>query len=333
MAQASNPPQTADQRLAKSERAKTSVVIPVYNEVENIPPLVEEISETLESDTLADYRPYEIIFVEDGSDDGTEDLVDQLAFEFDEICAVHLKRSWGQSTALAAGIDEAAGDIIITMDGDRQNDPHDIPWLLAELADGADCVSGWRKDRNDPWHKTIPSAIQTRLAKATGPDINDFGCTLTAYRAEAIDEVDLRGERHRYIPAVLHDLGYEIREVEVNHRPREHGESRYGVGRLIRGFVDLLYHVFRVRYSTRPMHIFGGLGLLIFGLGIGLGMLLVGQRYLAGIALNTMLPKLLLSVSMTLFGFGMLAVGLVTELLTELLYADERPYRIDEVIE
>lgn len=317
---------------ATSQRVQTSVVVPVHNEAKNIPTLVEELAETFR-EAAAAYRPWELIFVEDGSTDGTADLVDGLAAEHDHISAIHLRRSWGQSAALAAGFDAARGDYIVPMDGDLQNDPADIPALLAEIARGADCVSGWRRDRDDPWHKTIPSAIQTRLAKLTGPDINDFGCTLTAYRTAAIDELDLRGERHRYIPAQLHELGYDVTEVEVNHRPRVNGESRYGAGRLVRGFVDLLYHVFAVRFRTRPMHFFGGVGLFLFFVGGLLGGWLLLENYLLGEQLLPNLPQLVLAVALSMFGFGFLALGLVVELLMEIRYANDTEFRVERVVE
>lgn len=311
----------------------TSVVVPVHNERDNLSTLLNEIDRVFLSGDMERWRPYEVIFVEDGSDDGTAEWVDEAAEANENVTAIHLKRSYGQSAALAAGFDRAGGEIIVPMDGDLQNDPADIPALLERLENGADCVSGWRRDRHDPWHKTVPSAIQTRLAKLTGPDINDFGCTLTAYTAEAIADIDLRGERHRYLPAQLHELGYDVTEVEVNHRPRRHGESRYGMGRLVRGFVDLLYHAFAVRYRTRPMHFFGGLGLLIFATGLGLGSWLLFENYFLGAELLPNLPQLVLSVTLGMFGFGLLALGFVVELLMEIRYSEDTEYRVDRVVE
>jgi len=178
----------------------------------------------------------------------------------------------------------------------------------------------------------VPSAIQTRLAKATGPDINDFGCTLTAYRAEALEALDLRGERHRYIPTQLHERGWDVTELEVNHRPRGAGKSRYGAGRLVRGMVDLLYHAFAVRYRSRPMHFFGGMGLLLFLAGVGLGGWLLVENYVLGASLMPNLPQLLLSVTLSMFGFGFFAVGLLTELVMEIRYRDETAYRVERIL-
>jgi len=306
-----------------------SVVLPAYNEAES---LGEVVATVVDICTGGDYE-FEVIVVDDGSTDETAERGERVAALYDEVQVVKLLRNFGQSAALAAGFDRARGEVIIPMDADGQNDPGDIPALLTRLEEGHDCVSGWRRDRDDSLAKRIPSAVQTRLATLTGPDIHDFGCTLTAYRAEAIAEVDLRGERHRYIPAQLHELGYDVTELAVTHHAREHGESHYGVGRLVRGFVDLVYHIFRTRYRARPMHIFGAIGLVTFGLGVGLGGWLVVQRYVFEVALLANLPKLLLSISLSLFGFGLFALGIVTELLTELLYANDRPYRVDEVVE
>lgn len=307
-----------------------SIVLPAYNEGENLQSLVPQVVAVGHD---CDRGPFEVIVVDDGSADDTATVAEAMAARYEGVRSIELQDNFGQSAALAAGFDHARGDVIVPMDADGQNDPADIPRLLATLDEGHDCVSGWRRDRDDPLGKRIPSAIQTRLAMWTGPQIHDFGCTLTAYRAEAIDELDLRGERHRYIPAQLHDLGYDVTEIEVEHHPRAHGESHYGAGRLVRGFVDLAYHLFRVRYSTRPMHVFGGVGLSLFALGILLGVWLLAQRYIALVALHTMLPKLLLSVTLTLFGFGLFSLGIVTELLTELLYDGERAYRVRRVVE
>lgn len=305
-----------------------SVVIPVYNEEQNIKSLVQEIDGEL------DGYEYEVVWVEDSSTDGTVELVDNLASQKERHRAIHLSRQYGQSAALSAGFDAARNEIVVPMDGDGQNDPSDIPELVEWLLLGDwDCVSGRRADRQDPWHKTIPSAIQTRLAKLTGPDIHDFGCTLTAYRKEALDDIRVYGEGHRYIPAKLHDKGYSVTELEVNHRPREHGESRYGAGRLIRGFADLAFHWFWNGYSSRPFHLFGGAGFVIGFFGLVAGLWLTIAKYWLGQALGPNLPQLLLCVSMVLFGTLLVFFGVVLEYLGRIYYRDEREYRIDRVVE
>jgi glycosyltransferase involved in cell wall biosynthesis len=305
------------------------VVIPVYNEVGNIHPLTDELTRALDGAPF----DHEVLWVEDESDDGTAELVDGLAMKYGHHQAIHLRRSWGQSAALAAGFDHARGDIIVPMDGDRQNDPADIPDLVAALRAGDyDCVSGRRVDRQDPLAKRVPSRIQTTLAKLTGPDINDFGCTLKAYDAAALADIDLYGEGHRYIPAKLYDRGYRVTEQDVHHRPREHGESRYGVGRLVRGFVDLVFHWFWVRFSTRPMHLLGGLGVALLAVGLGVGSWSVIQRFAFGVPLGPRLPRLLfVSLSVTT-GLVFVGVGFLAEMLTKLLYRNDTEYRIEEVV-
>lgn len=310
----------------------TSIVVPVHNERDNLPQLLEEIDRTMLRDDMAAHRPFEIVFVEDESTDGTAGWIDDAARSNSNTTAVHLKRSYGQSAALAAGFERAEGDVIIPMDGDLQNDPRDIPRLLKKLDEGYDVVSGRRAERNDPWHKTIPSAVQTRLAKLTGPDINDFGCTLKAYRADAVGELNLYGEEHRYIPAELHDLGYSITEIDVNHRPRIHGQSRYGVGRLVRGFADLVFHVLWNRFSSRWFHLFGGAGFGIMAAGSLLGLWLLASNWLTAAELAPRLPELLLAVSMVLFGMLTLMFGVILQVLTRMYYADEREYRVQRVV-
>lgn len=308
-------------------------MLPTYNEAGNLEQLLSELRAAFSESGMEMFRPYEIIFVDGGSTDGTRDIIREAALD-DTVRAVFLRKKFGQSPALAAGFDAATGEFIVPMDADLQNDPADIPDLLDKLVvDGVDCVSGWRRDRDDPWHKTIPSAIQTRLAKLTGPDIEDFGCTLTAYRADALEDIDLHGEGHRYIPAKLHKLGYSVTEMEVNHRPRIHGQSRYGVGRLLRGFVDLFWHVFWVRWSSRPLHVFGGIGFGILGFGGLLGTWLLVENYLLGADLLPNLPQLLLSVGAVLFGLQVLVFGFVVEFLTTLYYRDNTEYRVEQTIE
>lgn len=326
---------TATGRTSPSHQTDVavSVVLPVYNEVENIPILFDELTAVFQSPEMDGYREYEVIFVEDGSDDGTGELIDNYAAEHPHVQSIHLARNWGQSAALAAGFDVSRGEIIVPMDADLQNDPQDIPALIRRIEVGYDCVSGYRKDRNDPVTKTIPSGIQTRLAKLTGPDINDFGCTLTAYRAEALEGISLYGEEHRYIPAQLYDRGYSITEVEVNHRPREHGESRYGFGRLLRGFSDLIFHLLWNRYSTRPFHLFGGGGFVIFMLGMLLGSWFVVAKYALGQPLGPNLPQLLLAVGMVLFGALMVVFGVVIQFLTRMYYDDRPEYRVERVVD
>jgi glycosyltransferase involved in cell wall biosynthesis len=309
----------------------TSVIIPAYNEVENIGPLADEILNVINTADMEEYLPADIVIIDDGSSDGTREKIQELADEIDCVTAVLLSRNFGQSSALSAGINIATGTYIITMDADRQNDPHDIPRLLDHLTDGYDCVSGWRKDRKDPATKRIPSAIQTYLARLTGPDIHDFGCTLTAYRAEAIDDINLYGEGHRYIPAKLHKKGYQISELPVNHRPRGAGETKYGGKRLIKGFVDLLFHIFWNRFSTRPLHFLGGAGFILLSVGIAIGSHAVVIKYAFGVELLPRTPRLILTVAFVLFGLQLLMFGFLSEMMIKIYYKDRAEYRVKQI--
>ncbi|WP_158055587.1 glycosyltransferase family 2 protein [Halorussus halophilus] len=317
-----------------SDSMQVSVVIPAYNERGNLEDLLTEIADVFEADEMARYTPYEVVIVDDGSTDGTRQQLRDLIEEHSSLRVVFLTRNFGQSAALAAGIDNSLGKYIITMDADLQNDPADVPRLLAKLRKGYDCVSGWRRDRDDPLSKTIPSKIQTYLATLTGPNIHDFGCTLKAYRGDTLRSIDIYGEGHRYIPAKLHNKGYRITELEVNHRPREHGETKYGFQRLIRGFVDLLFHIFWNRYSTRPLHILGGLGVLMVCTGGLIGAHAVVSKYAFGTELLPRTPRLILTVALILFGFQMLMFGLLTETLVKLYYEDNdsKGYRVQQTI-
>lgn len=315
-----------------STPVRLSIVIPVHNEAGNIQPLHDELH-AIRTGALQGYQPLEVLWVEDGSTDGTARIVGDLASRDEHTRAIHLRRSWGQSAALAAGFDHARGDIVVPMDGDGQNDPADIPRLVSRLEAGYDCVSGRRTDRDDPWHKTIPSAIQTHLAKLTGPSINDYGCTLKAYRREALDDIDLYGDGHRYIPSKLYDKGYTVTELAVNHRPRTHGQSRYGAGRLLRGLVDLFYHWFWVHYSTRPIHFFGALGLFALAAGGALGIVSLVQRYAYGVALATKTPRLILTSLLIIFGVQLVVFGVIAEMLTALHYRDDTEYRVQRVVD
>jgi glycosyltransferase involved in cell wall biosynthesis len=309
----------------------TSIVLPAYNESGNLRPLIEELIGVVESEAMSLFGPGEIVVVDDGSTDRTPERLRELAAEYEQFRAVFLRRNFGQSAALCAGFDVAEGEFVVTLDADGQNNPADIPSLLTELLEGYDCVSGWRKDRQDPLSKRIPSTVQTHLAMWTGPEIHDFGCTLKAYRGEAIDEIQLRGENHRYIPAKLYDRGYRITELEVDHRARDHGSTKYGAGRLLRGFVDLCFHIFWNKYSARPIHLLGGIGMGMLTVGGLIGTHAVAIKYLAGTSLTQKLPRLILTVALILFGVQLLMFGVLAEMLTTLLYRDERPYRIERI--
>jgi glycosyltransferase involved in cell wall biosynthesis len=323
---------TGGDRKSNPTSTSVSIVIPAYNEVDTIDPLIEETIEAL-ADGLADlYYLDEIIVVDDGSTDGTWEALTSLAERVSELQAVRLRRNFGQSAALAAGIDRSVGDVVVTMDADQQNPPSEIPNLLAKLHEGYECVSGWRRDREDPASKTLPSRIQTSLAKLTGPDINDFGCTLKAYDGQAIRSIDLFGEGHRYIPAQLYAKGYRVTETEVSHRPRTRGETKYGTSRLIKGSLDLLFNIFWIRYSTRPIHLLGSLGAVSVLIGGLIGLHAIFIKYAYGVQLTTKLPRLVLVIALVLFGVQLFMFGFLAEMVTKLHYRDQEPYMIEEVL-
>ncbi|MCI0437657.1 MAG: glycosyltransferase family 2 protein [Chloroflexi bacterium] len=241
---------------------RISVVIPVFNEEESLPTLHQKLSEAL----LRLDVPYEVVYVDDGSRDRSFEVLKSIA-EYDaNIKIVRLRRNFGQTPALVAGFDQARGEIIVTMDADIQNDPADIPRLLAKIDEGYDIVSGWRKNRKDPaLGKALPSKISNKLAsKLTGVHLHDFGCTLKAYRREVLQGIHLYGELHRYIPAVASSFGVRVAEIEVQHHPRAFGKSKYGITRLARGLMDLVTLKLLLTYMNRPMQMFGGLGILSF---------------------------------------------------------------------
>ncbi|MFD1562777.1 glycosyltransferase family 2 protein [Haloarchaeobius amylolyticus] len=310
-----------------------SIVIPVYNEQGNIEPLIDEILNVLSASELEEYTPFELVFADDGSTDGSRRQLRELAERHDTVRALFLSRNFGQTAALAAGIDASTGDIIVTMDADRQNDPNDIPRLLKKYKEGYDCVSGRRVNRQDPITKRLPSTIQTYLAKRTGPDIHDFGCTLKVYNADSLRDIDLYGEGHRYIPAKLYNKGYRITETEVNHRERKYGSSKYGAKRLMKGSLDLLFHAFWNRFSTRPLHLYGSIGTVVFSVGGLLGIHMLFTRLVLGNALEPHLPRLLLVTALVLFGLQIFIFGVLAEILTRIYYQDQEPYRIQTIIE
>ena len=232
-----------------------SIVVPLYNEIENVEPLCRELRAFADDDD----RIKEIIFVDDGSTDGTYERVAELCGDDARVTALRLRRNFGQTAALSAGFDTATGDVICPLDGDLQNDPRDIPRLLEKIEDGCDVVSGWRTNRKDAWlTRRAPSWIANRLiSKITGVRLHDYGCSLKAYRREVLDGTKLYGEMHRFIPSLASWMGVTVAEIAVNHRPRTGGKSKYGLSRILRVILDLINVKFLVAYSTRPIQVFG----------------------------------------------------------------------------
>ena len=288
-----------------------SIVVPIRDEEQSVESLFEELS-----DALAPLEtPWEVVFVDDGSTDGTFARLARLHELHAVVKVVRLRRNFGKAAALAAGFAEVSGDVVVTIDGDLQDDPHEIPRLLAKLDEGFDLVSGWKAHRQDPLSRRIPSWIFNRVAgRMSGLRLHDMNCGLKAYRAEVVHELRLYGELHRYIPVLAHYQGFRIAEVPVNHRPRAHGRSRYGVERYVRGFLDLLTVTFVGRYRHRPLHLFGGIGLLLLVGGLATLLYLTVVK-IGGAAIGGR-PLLTLGVLLVVVGMQFLSLGLLTELIT-----------------
>ncbi len=290
-----------------------SVTIPVYNEEDNLEPLCARLIPVLESLQI----PWEVIFVNDGSTDSSARVLDAMAAHESRLKVIHFRRNAGQTAAMMAGFEYACGEIIIPMDADLQNDPQDIPLLLARLGDGYDVCSGWRKDRHDhSLKRVLPSRIANWLiSKVSGVRLHDYGCTLKAYRRDVIKGVRLYGEMHRFIPIYAHWFGAKVTEVPVHHHPRVAGESAYGLERIVKVLLDLIVVSFLDRYAQKPMYVFGGFGLLNFLFSLVTGLLAVYLKFHSGISfIQTPLP--LLSVMATITGVMCILLGLVAELVT-----------------
>lgn len=289
-----------------------SIIIPVYNEEDNVLPLHQKITEALDSMG----HPYEVIIVDDGSTDNTAQRLKELARSDNRLKVIHLRRNFGQTPAMMAGIDAATGDILIPMDGDLQNDPHDIPKLLAKLAEGYDVVSGWRKDRQDhPLKRNLPSRVANRLISfISGVHLHDYGCSLKAYRKAIIKGVKLYGEMHRFVPIYAAWQGAKVTEVGVTHYPRVHGVSKYGFDRTIKVILDLIVVKFLDKFAHKPMYLFGGFGLVTFLISFLLfGLMLYLKIFANKSFIETPLP---MAVTLfTLMGFMSIFMGLIAEIL------------------
>jgi glycosyltransferase involved in cell wall biosynthesis len=308
-----------------------SVVIPVYNEEDNVRPLLAGLHDVLEG--LG--RPYEVIVVDDGSTDATLARLREAAQALPALRVVRLRANFGQTAALAAGFDLARGDLVVTLDGDGQNDPADIPRLLDRLKEGYDVVSGWRRSRQDPfWSRRLPSRLANGLISwITGVRLHDYGCALKVYRRDILRDVALYGEMHRFLPALCRWVGATVGELPVGHWPRRRGRSKYGLGRTIRVLLDLLTVKFLMSYWTRPIQIFGLLGVAVGGAGaILLGYLSV-QRLFLGIGLANR-PLVLLAVLLVLVGFQFVSIGLLGEMLVRTYHESQRKpiYTVREII-
>lgn len=292
-----------------------SVVIPVFNEEDNIQPLYTHLHAVLKN-----LGEYEIIFVDDGSTDATYETIYNLHENDKHVKCIRMQKNFGQTPALLAGLRQAEGNVIVTMDGDLQNDPNDIPALIKKL-DSFDVVSGWRFNRMDTAGKRAASKISNRFARwLTNLSIHDFGCTLKAYRKDCLTNLELYGEMHRYIPAVLAWQGYTVDELKVHHHKRMKGGSKYGLSRLIRGFLDLINFRFWSGYSTRPLHLFGGAGLALFATGFFINFYLLMLKVLYNEMLSNR-PLLLLGVLLMVMGFQIFMTGFLAEIMIRNYYS------------
>ena len=309
-----------------------SVVIPVYNEEESLEPLLRELRSALEPIG----RSYEIIIVDDGSTDGTYPILCRLYQREAGLKAVRLKRNFGQTAAVAAGFAYAQGEVIVAMDGDGQNEPKDIPTLLSKLEEGFDLVSGWRSPRKDPfWSRRLPSRVANGLISwTTQVKLHDYGCTLKALRRDIAKDLRLYGEMHRFIPAIAFERGAKIAEIKVRHRPRQWGKSKYTIARTFRVLLDLMTVKFMLSYATRPLHVFGGIGLISGGIGFLIAVYLTAEKIFYEATIGGR-PLLLLSILLILIGFQFISMGLLGEMLARTYHeATDKPiYVVKEVLD
>jgi glycosyltransferase involved in cell wall biosynthesis len=300
-----------------SAAVRVSVIAPIYNEHENLPDLVDRVGAVMSP------LPYtwEFVCVDDGSRDGSDELLATLAATRPWLRPYFLRRNYGQSTAMQAGFDAARGEILVTIDGDMQNDPADIPRLLQMLDERPqiDIISGWRRHRQDKAiSRKLPSMIANRLiSKVTGVSLHDYGCSLKLYRQEAVRYVKIYGELHRFIPALAHEFGAKVMEAEVNHFPRTKGKSKYGIDRTIRVLLDLMWVKFMLRFLHRPMHAFGGIGAAMFFPGMLILAYLAGLKLFGGADIGGR-PLLMMGVMLTLMGANFIGMGILGELLTRI---------------
>jgi len=295
-----------------SEALKVSVIVPLFNERESVAELVESIGTTLASAEMS----FELIMVDDGSTDGTIDLLCELQKTTPFMRILQLRRNFGQTAAMAAGFDHARGEVIVPLDGDLQNDPADIPRMVHKLHEGYDVVSGWRRNRQDNlWNRKIPSWIANFIiGKITGVQLHDYGCTLKAYRRDVVEHLKLYGEMHRFIPALAKWSGARVTEMVVNHRPRIHGQTKYGLTRSVKVILDLITVKFLGTFSTKPLHIFGGVGLLSLLAAFFCGSAVVYQKLFHKMDM-TGNPLFLLTVIFIMTSVQFLLMGLLAEML------------------
>ena len=327
-AQSGEKPRHQQQRnQPRQNRPYISVIIPLLNEEESLHDLHEQLKYSLTK--LG--GNYELIFIDDGSTDGSFKVLQQLRQRNNRIKAIRFRRNYGKSAALAVGFRKAQGEYVITMDADLQDDPAEIGNLIREMKGGLDVVSGWKKRRKDPLSKTLPSKFFNFVtAKVTGIKIHDFNCGLKGYKHDVVKSVNVYGELHRYIPALAHWQGFKVGEAVVNHRPRRYGKTKFGMTRFTRGFLDLVTVIFTTRYITRPLHLFGGWGILSSLIGTLIFLWLTYEKYFNGEPLSNR-PLFLVSLIMVIVGVQFVSMGLLGELITRNQQM-EKEYSVKEEI-
>jgi len=319
-------------RQAATDTPYVSAIVLVYNEIDSIEPLHRELIGVLEGLGTS----FEILYVDDGSRDGSSEKLGQLASRDERVRVVSFRRNFGQTAAVQAGIDHSRGAVLVFLDGDMQNDPHDIPHLLAKVDEGYDVVSGWRRNRHDAASRVVPSKIANWIiARVTGVPLSDFGCTLKAYRRDVIQDVRLYGEMHRFIPVYASMVGARITELPVNHRPRTYGRSKYSLSRTSRVMLDLITVKLLGSYSTKPMYFFGFAAFALWALAAVFAAIVLLQKLLPPYVYAHNNPLLLLSVVLLIVGVQFILMGLLAELSIRTLHESQsRPtYVVREIIE
>ncbi|MBK6419893.1 MAG: glycosyltransferase family 2 protein [Ignavibacteria bacterium] len=294
--------------------SSVSVVVPLLNEAESLPELAKQLESVLER--VARGR-YEVLFIDDGSTDDSFGVIQDLHTRNNRFKAIRFRTNHGKSAALAIGFAESKGDIVITMDADLQDDPAEIPAMISKLEEGFDLVSGWKRKRHDPWHKTIPSKLFNSVtSRMSGIKLHDFNCGLKAYRRDVVNSVQVYGEMHRYIPALAHWEGFRVTEIPVQHRARQFGSSKFGMSRFLKGYLDLLTVMFTTRYIKRPLHFFGAVGSLFAIVGLITDLYLVVEWFLGHTSLSNR-PLALFGVAMIIVGVQLISIGLIGELIVK----------------
>ncbi len=294
--------------------SSVSVVVPLLNEAESLPELARQLESVLER--VARGR-YEVLFIDDGSTDDSFGVIQDLHTRNNRFKAIRFRTNHGKSAALAIGFAESKGDIVITMDADLQDDPAEIPAMISKLEEGFDLVSGWKRKRHDPWHKTIPSKLFNSVtSRMSGIKLHDFNCGLKAYRRDVVNSVQVYGEMHRYIPALAHWEGFRVTEIPVQHRARQFGSSKFGMSRFLKGYLDLLTVMFTTRYIKRPLHFFGAVGSLFAIVGLITDLYLVVEWSLNRTSLSNR-PLALFGVAMIIVGVQLISIGLIGELIVK----------------